>query len=186
MSAYQGGPQQGCVTSMAQSKTVPAAAFGILSALALLAVLLAATVWPAHLHAQEEEQGGVDDASGKYHFLSPDDTLAILDEEGKLKGYIEVTQPDTESDDIISYDIVDGSRTKNHLQFHTNKIHEKYYRFSGTVTRGKGHDAKDSDYLHIIGDLDVVTINSETGKEAVQVQRVIFKSIGKAERPDDE
>lgn len=150
-----------------------------------LLVLLLAALFVSSVRAQDEEQS-VDDISGKYHFLSPDDTLAILDEEGKLKGYIEVTQPDTESDDFLNYDIVDGSRTKTHLEFRTNKIHEKFYRFSGTVGRGKGHDAKDADYLHITGDLDVVTINSETGKEAVQVERVTFKSIGKAERPDDE
>ena len=49
-----------------------------------------------HLQAQNEGQP-VDDMTAKYHFLSADDTLAILDEEGRLKGYIEVAQPEEES-----------------------------------------------------------------------------------------
>ena len=69
--------------------------------------------------------------TAKYHFISADDTLAILDEEGRLKGYIEVAQPEEESDDILSYDILEGSRKKNHVEFRTNRIHGKLYRFSG-------------------------------------------------------
>ena len=34
------------------------------------------------------EERPIDDITAKYHFLAPDDTLAILDEEGKLKGYM--------------------------------------------------------------------------------------------------
>ncbi len=126
-----------------------------------------------------------DDITAKYHFLSPEDTLAILDEEGRLKGYIEVTQPEDESDDILSYDILEGSRKKNHVEFRTNRIHGKSFHFSGTVERGKGHEEKDPDYLHLVGDLEIVTVNGDTGKEAVRTVRVFFKSIGKAERPDD-
>ena len=137
-----------------------------------------------HIQAQGE-QLPVDDITAKYHFLSTDDTLAILDEEGRLKGYIEVTQPPDESDDILSYDIVEGSRTKNHVEFRTNRIHGRYYRFSGTAERGKGHEEKDADYLHLTGSLDIVSVNSETGKESVQVMRLTFKSIGKGERPED-
>ena len=148
-------------------------------------IILATSAFSVHqVRAQDEEQP-IDDISAKYHFLSADDTLAILEEEGKLKGYIEVTQPAEESDDILTYDIVDGSRQKNHVEFRTNRIHEKSYRFSGTVERGKGHEEKDSDYLRLTGDLQIVTFNSDTGKESVQGMRVTFRSIGKAESPDD-
>jgi hypothetical protein len=148
-----------------------------------LAVLAAVIFSARHLRAQDE-QLALDDITAKYHFISSDDTLAILDEEGKLKGYIEITQPADESDDILTYDIVDGSRKKNHVEFRTNRIHGKYFRFSGTVERGKGHDDKDSDYLHLFGSLDIVTVNADTGKESVQVMRLTFKSMGKDERPD--
>jgi len=148
-------------------------------------VILATVLFSArHVRAQNESSP-VDDITAKYHFISADDTLAILDEEGRLKGYIEVMQPADESDDILTYDIVEGSRQKNHVEFRTNKIHAKYYRFSGTVERGKGHEEKDSDFLQLAGSLDIVTVNSETGKESVQVMRLTFKSIGKDERPDD-
>jgi hypothetical protein len=146
----------------------------------LTVVLLAGSV----LKAQDETQP-IDDITGKYHFLSTDDTLAILDEEGRLKGYIEVTQPQEESDDILSFDIVDGSRNKTHVKFHTNKIHGTLYRFSGTVERGKGHEGKDPDYFHLIGDLDIVTVNGDTGKESVRTVRVFLKSFGKSERPEN-
>jgi len=148
-----------------------------------LALLAALAFSARHLRAQEEESP-VDDITAKYHFLSQEDTLAILDEEGKLKGYIEVTQPEDESDDILSYDLVDGKRTRNHVEFRTNKIHGLFYRFSGTARRGRGREEKDPDYLQLSGDLEVVTVNMDTGKEAVRVVKVTFKSIGKSERPD--
>ncbi len=123
--------------------------------------------------------------TAKYHFLSADDTLAILDEEGRLKGYIEVAQPEEESDDILSYDILEGSRKKSHVEFRTNRIHGKFFRFSGTVERGRGHVEKDSDYFRLTGDLDIVTVKAETGKETAQTMRVVFKSFGKSERSED-
>jgi hypothetical protein len=151
-------------------------------------VLVAAMLPARHLHAQDENQNqneSVQDMTAKYHFLTADDTLAILDEEGRLKGYIEVAQPEEESDDILSYDIVAGTRKKNHVEFRTNRIHGKYYRFTGTVERGKGHEDKDPDYFHLTGDVDIVTVNADTGKEGVRTVRVTLKSFGKSERPDD-
>lgn len=147
---------------------------------ALTVVLLAGSV----LQAQNAEPP-IDDMTAKYHFLSPDDTLAILDEEGKLKGYIEVAQPEEESDDILTFDILEGSRKNAHVEFRTNRIHEKFYRFSGTVERGKGREEKDPDYLRLIGNLETVTVNGETGKETVQTVKVTLKSIGKSERPEE-
>ena len=156
----------------------------LLKSIALVTTLWATAFWTGHLKAQDENLP-IDDISAKYHFLSPDDTLAILDEEGKLKGYVEVAQPEDESDDILTYDILEGSRQKNHVEFHTNRIHGRLFRFSGSVERGKGHGEKDADYLHIIGDLDIVTSNPDTDKEAVRTVRVFFKSIGKGERADE-
>lgn len=153
-------------------------------AIVCMAVLMALVFSERLLHCQDE-QPSVDDITAKYHFLSMDDTLAILDEEGRLKGYVEVTQPADESDDILTYDIVDGSHKKNRVEFRTNRIHGKFYRFSGTAERGKGHEEKDADYLHLTGDLEIVTVKAETGKEVVQVVRVTLKSIGKGERPED-
>jgi hypothetical protein len=161
----------------------------------ILAALAVGVLFAANAIKAQEEGQTVDDMTANYHFLSADDTLAILDEEGKLKGYIEVTQPENESDDVLNYDLVDGTRTKNHVQFRTNRIHGRYYRFSGTVERGKGHEEKDSDYLRLVGDLDTVSVKSDTGdvergkaestKETVQTTRVVLKSIGKSERSDE-
>jgi hypothetical protein len=158
--------------------------FGLASSLGWLAVLAGALLTGSALKAQEETQP-IDDMTAKYHFLSADDTLAILDEEGRLKGYIEVAQPEEESDDILSYEIVQGSRKKNHVEFRTNRIHGRFYRFSGTVERGKGHEEKDPDYFRLIGDVDIVTVNGLTGKETVQTIHVILKSFGKSERSED-
>src|SRR5579862_6222246 len=91
-----------------------------------LAVLAIVCLAGGNLRAQMEERP-IDDITAKYHFLSTDDTLAILDQEGKLKGYIEVHQDDQESDDFLNYNIVDGTRKKLHVEFRTNKIHGRFY-----------------------------------------------------------
>lgn len=133
------------------------------------------------------QQGNEDipDISGKYHFLSADDNLGLLEEEGKLKGYIDVFQGEDESDTILSYPITIGSRKKNHVEFKTGKIHQKYYRFTGVVERGSGHEETDPDYLRLIGDLEIVTAKAENREALVQRMHVIFKSLGKGEREED-
>jgi hypothetical protein len=127
----------------------------------------------------------IDDITAKYHFLSPDDTLGILEEEGKLKGYIEVLQGEEESDTVLSYDIVSGSRKKDHVEFKTNTIHRKYYRFSGKVERGSGHQPDDPDYLRLIGDLETVSVKGDSGQESVERKHLILKSLGKSERDEE-
>ena len=157
--------------------------WGLGKASVWLALFTIALLAAGHLKAQNEDRS-IDDMTAKYHFLSADDTLAILDEEGRLKGYVEVAQPEDESDDVLNYDIVEGSRKKTHVEFRTNRIHGKYYRFTGTVERGKGHEEKDPDFFHLIGDVDTVSVNADSGKETVQTTRVILKSFGKSERPE--
>lgn len=134
----------------------------------------------------QRDSDEIDDITGKYHFISADDTLAILEEDGKLKGYVDVAQGDEESDAVLSYQIVDGLRKKTHVRFRTGEIHRKYYRFSGAVERGSGHEPTDPDYLRLIGDLEIVTFKGDSRDESVQRMRVIFKSIGQSERPDEE
>jgi hypothetical protein len=147
-------------------------------------VILAAVFAGSVLKAQDQTEL-IDDITAKYHFLSADDTLAILDEEGRLKGYIDVFQSQEESDAILSYTILEGTRKKNHVEFRTNKIHGKFYRFSGTVERGGGHEGGDPDYLRLVGDVEVVTLKGDTGQEAVQRLRVVLKSFGKSERDEN-
>jgi hypothetical protein len=75
--------------------------------IALLLLVAAATLLVTHCsYAFPQGTPNLDDITGDYHFLSPDDKLGILEEEGKLKGYIEVAQGAEESDDVLSYEIV--------------------------------------------------------------------------------
>ena len=127
----------------------------------------------------------MDDITGNYHFLSPDDKLGILEEEGKLKGYIEVAQGAEESDDVLSYEIVAGMRKVDHVEFKTNIIHRKYYRFSGKVERGSGRQPDDPDYLHLAGDLEIVTVKGDSGQESVEKKHVVLKCLGKSENKDE-
>ena len=136
-----------------------------------------------HCFAQSAEN--IDDITGKYHFLSPDDTLGILEEEGKLKGYIEILQGEEESDAELNYDIILGSRKKDHVEFKTNTIHRRYYRFSGKVERGSGHQPDDPDYLRLVGDLETVTVKGDSGQESVEKKHLILKCFGKSERKDE-
>lgn len=155
----------------------------ILWSLAIL-LLVGGALVAAHAHrcfAQGAQN--IDDITAKYNFFSADDTLGILDEDGKLKGYLEVAQGDEESDDVLQYEI-SGSRKKEHVEFKTNTIHRRYYRFSGTAERGSGRASGDPDYLRLIGDLETVTVKGDSGKESVQSAHLVLKSRGKSE--DDE
>jgi hypothetical protein len=123
------------------------------------------------------------DITGDYHFLGPEDTLAVLQEGDMLKGYIDVFQGESESDVVLSYPLTIGSRKGDHLEFKTRRIHEKYYRFSGTVERGNGSKKGDPDYLRLVGELQIVTPQPGTEKEVVDHRQVVFKSKGKSEGP---
>lgn len=120
------------------------------------------------------------DITGNYTFLHPYDTLALLQEEGMIKGYIDVMQGQSESDVVLSYPIVIGSRKGNHVEFRTRRIHEKYYRFSGTVQRGKGRKKGDPDYFQLVGELQTIKRQSGTGKPVINRQQVVFKSKGES------
>jgi hypothetical protein len=131
-----------------------------------------------------QNKGEVDDITGRYHFLGPDDTLAVLDEDGKLKGYIDVYPGEEESDVVLSYPITLGSRTGDRVELKTGKIHQKYYRFSGTAQHGSGRKQDDPDYLELLGDLEIVTVNGDTGQETVARRHMALKSLGKGEIED--
>ncbi len=150
-----------------------------------LAVLLALAVFSAGTPGAHAGEDKIEDITGKYHFLTADDTLALLEEEGQLKGYIDVYQGEDESDAILSYTILQGSRKKDHVEFRTNEIHRKYYRFSGKVERGSGHEETDPDYLRLIGDLEIITVKGDKGDESVERMHVICKSLGKSEEDDN-
>jgi hypothetical protein len=119
--------------------------------------------------------------TGRYHFLAAQDELAILQEETMLKGFIDVVQGPNESQDFLSYPITIGSRHGNQVSFRTRTIHEKYYRFAGTIERGKGKKIGDPDYLQLTGVLETITSDSVTGQHQVIRQSVVFKSYGRNE-----
>jgi len=127
----------------------------------------------------------IDDVTGKYQFLSPDDTLGILEEEGKLKGYIEVLQSENESDDVLNYEFISGSRKNDVVEFKTKTIHRKYYRFSGKVERGSGRQPDDPDYMRLVGELETVTVKGDSGQESVERKHLILKCLGKCEQNED-
>jgi hypothetical protein len=153
---------------------------------AILLLVAAATLAVAHCgYASPQGTPNLDDITGKYHFLSPDDTLGILEEEGKLKGYVEVAQGAEESDDVLSYVIVLGMRKSDHVEFKTNIIHRKCYRFSGKVERGSGRQPDDPDYVHLVGDVETVTVEGDSGRETVVKKHLVLKCLGKSERNDE-
>lgn len=128
----------------------------------------------------------IDDLTGEYQFLSPHDTLALLDQEGKLNGYVDVLQGEDESDDVLSYQITVGSRKGQRVEFKTSTIHRKYYRFAGTVERGSGREEGDPDYLRLVGELQIITVLGDTGEESAQGLQVVFKSLGQAAQEEGE
>jgi hypothetical protein len=133
----------------------------------------------------EQRLALIDDVTGNYHFLSPQDTLGILDEEGRLSGYLDVFQAEDESDALLSYPIKTGSRQKERVEFKTGKIHQKFYRFTGVAQRGLGKKDSDPDYLRLVGDLEIVTVSGDSGKESVDRRQVVLHRMGKGEAAPD-
>lgn len=140
---------------------------------------------PASLRSAQQPAAVVPRMTGRYHFLGPEDTINILQEGDVLKGYIDVFPGEDESDALLSYAITIGSRKGNQVEIRTQKIHEKYYRFSGTVMRGNGRKPSDPDYLRLTGELETITSNSVTETRDVKKQAVVFKSIPRGEGPPD-
>jgi hypothetical protein len=143
-----------------------------------LVFFTASLLCPLFLRGKSQSEEAIDDISGTYDFLTADDTLSILDQEGRLDGSLDVAQSDEESDAILSYE-VKGTHKKNRVEFQTNKIHQKSYRFRGTVQRGTGLEEKDPDYIQLVGDLEIVTTKGDSGQESVQRMHMIFKSKGR-------
>ncbi|MDE3178228.1 MAG: hypothetical protein KGM47_01100 [Acidobacteriota bacterium] len=142
--------------------------------------------WPAAMVGlQQPAEAVAPRMTGRYHFLGPEDTVAILQEGTLLKGFIDVYPGEEESDAILSYNITIGSRKGNQVDFKTQKIHEVYYRFSGDVGRGEGKKLSDPDYLRLTGTLETVTMNSVTGTQKTVKQSVVFKSIPRGQGPPD-
>jgi len=147
----------------------------------LLLVLLFSSSGPQAQQAKSE----IDEVNTEFHFLGPDDTLLIHEEEGNIKGQIDVYQNDEESDTVLSYTITIGSRKVDHVEFKTAKVHRKYYRFAGELLRGTGRREKDADYLRLVGDLEIITIKGEAGQESVERKPVILKSLSASEKADE-
>src|SRR5260370_38838400 len=76
------------------------------------------------LKGRVPQNGGdeIPDITNEYQFLSAEDTLALLEEDEKLKGYIDVHQSDEKSDAILTYNLVSGCRKGSHEKFKTSKI----------------------------------------------------------------
>jgi hypothetical protein len=132
----------------------------------------------------QKEQPKIDEINNEFHFLGPEDRLLIHEENGKIKGSVDVLPGEEESDAIFTYFITIGTREKDHVQFKTSKIHQKYYRFSGTVTRGSGSTDDKPDYLRLVGELQIITVNGMTGEESAERKQVVFKSLGADEIED--
>lgn len=127
----------------------------------------------------------IDEINTEFHFLGPDDTLLVHEEEGKLKGQIDVYQNDDESDTVLSYSLTIGTRKDDHVEFKTAEIHRKYYRFSGAIERGAGHEEKDADYLRLVGELQVITVKGDSCEESVERKQVVLKSLSADEISDE-
>lgn len=127
----------------------------------------------------------IDEINTEFHFLGPDDTLLIHEEEGRLKGQIDVYQNDDESDTVLSYNLTLGTRKVDHVEFKTAEIHRKYYRFSGAIERGKGREEKDADYLRLVGELQIISVNGDTRGESVERRQVVLKSLSADEISDE-
>jgi hypothetical protein len=156
----------------------------VFAAFAATLILLAVTVKGAQ-NAQQPS-AGIEEINKEFEFLGPDDSVLIHEEDGILKGQIDVSAGEEESDDVLSYAFTAGRRKGDHVEFRTAKVHEKYFRFSGEVQRGSGIKERDEDYLRLVGDLQIVTVAGESGKATVETKKVVLKSLSPDENEDDD
>jgi hypothetical protein len=148
------------------------------------AAFVLALLWAGAGKGDQKAPEKIDEINNEFHFLGPQDTVLVHEEDGKLKGQINVYAGEEESDAVLSYIFTIGTRVNDHVEFKTSKVHEKYYRFSGVVERGAGHDDGDPDYLRLEGNLEIVTANGLTGKETIEQKHVVLKSLGAEEEQD--
>jgi hypothetical protein len=150
-----------------------------------LALFVPLTFCASSVPVVQQGNSDIDEINTEFHFMGPDDTILIHEEEGRLKGQIDAYQNDEESDTVLSFVFTIGTRKNNHVEFKTAKIHQKYYRFSGEVARGSGHEEKDEDYLRLAGNLQIITVNPDNGQETVEEKQVVFKSLSAEDMADD-
>ena len=137
--------------------------------------------------AREKIDIELQDITGRYAFLGEEDLLAIIDEDGMLNGYIEVIQEDEEeSSEFFSYTLSHGSREGTQVSFKTIKIHGLYYRFTGQVEKGKSRNPNHTDFLRLVGTVEIVRRHPATGKEMTELQDVVLKSLGYEEEEEDD
>lgn len=143
------------------------------------AVILVTSIGLAKELQQAPEK--IEEINKEFHFLGEDGVLLIHEEDGRLKGQVNLFAGEEESDTILTYQITIGERSGNHVVIKTVKVHEKYFRFSGTVERGAGAKEREPDYLRLVGELQIVQVNGMTGKETTQTKQVVLKSLGAGE-----
>ena len=167
--------------SKPRSRKLRLAASAASCAAIILLSFAAGTVWSAQKTPEK-----IEEINKEFHFLGPEDTVLIHEEDGKLNGQINVYAGPEESDAILSYLLTIGERVNDHVEFKTSKVHEKYFRFSGSVERGAGKKEEDPDYLRLAGDLQIVTVDGMTGKENTVTKQVVLKSLGADEIEDED
>ncbi len=126
-------------------------------------------------HGQRNRE--LEDITGRYSFLKPDDLLGILDEDGELRGFIEVLQEDEESAELFSYTISRGSREGDQVRFKTDTIHGITYRFSGKVQVSRERKPNQRGYMLLVGILRVETRVPATGEEKTEEKKVVLESL---------
>lgn len=120
------------------------------------------------------------DVTGYYQFQASD-TLAILDVHGKLQGHVDIFEPNDAPKPVLSYNITHGWIKGNRLEFTTQKVYGKRYRFSGAVERGAGKAPGDYDYFQLAGNLKTIVDNPATGKIKVDSCHAVFRLLAQDE-----
>ncbi len=112
-----------------------------------------------------------------YYGFGLGNTLALLDQHGSLQGHVDVFVPLQKPTPVLSYNITAGSVNRNQLEFQTQEVDGKRYRFSGKVERGAGKEPDDYDYLELAGNLETITSKSSAGNRKIDRRHIVFKSL---------
>lgn len=156
-----------------------------------LVFVLISAMWPCFGQAQRSAQqppprtpsGGADDISGMYTFLGERDFLQVTIEDGGVVSGFVSRFGDTGSDKGVHLDqfFERAGYLRNRLSFKTEVVHNTWFVFDGTVTRGPAVTRAKNGYWIVKGALQQFTTDVD-GKTKSKSRDVEFKSLA---QPDE-
>lgn len=127
-----------------------------------------------------------EDISGMYTFLREGEFVQInIEDDGAVTGFVSRFGDDeTDRDRFLDQFFEKGSYKYPQIAFTTRPVHNVWWEFAGTISRGSGKTPKDEAYRVIKGKLTRLSKDAQ-GKASGQSRDIEMKSFP-SDEPDEE